>query len=131
MHVIMYFYYLLAALGVKGVFKWKKWMTRIQILQFVLILAYYLSTFVRGCKVDKIIAVVLAFNTITFLYLFIQFYYKTYNAKKVDEKKLKSNWLIKNFWLLYRQTGSFGTLLINFTLNFIMLLDKVIDNDID
>ncbi|PRD28742.1 UNVERIFIED_CONTAM: Elongation of very long chain fatty acids protein 4 [Trichonephila clavipes] len=51
-HVIMYFYYGLAAFGkrMKKYLWWKRYLTVMQILQFVIILGYMAFAFLTGCE---------------------------------------------------------------------------------
>jgi elongation of very long chain fatty acids protein 4 len=79
-HVVMYFYYLLAVMGPK--FKrflgWKRFVTMLQILQFVIIIFYFAIMFLRECQIHYIVVACLVINTVVFLVLFLKFYYRTY-----------------------------------------------------
>lgn len=96
-HVIMYFYYFLAALGPKyqKYLWWKKHLTRIQIGQFIVAIAYFASILVRQCHMHRVVTVLLGTNTVIFLYLFVQYYNESYNNKKpketVNENKTEVN----------------------------------------
>ncbi|XP_030371325.1 elongation of very long chain fatty acids protein 7 [Scaptodrosophila lebanonensis] len=83
-HIIMYFYYMVAAMGpqYQKYLWWKKYMTSIQLIQFVLILGYMLLVAAKGCNMPKALTFFFVGNTIIFLYLFGNFYRKTYNKGK-------------------------------------------------
>lgn len=80
----MYFYYMVAAMGpqYQKYLWWKKYMTSIQLVQFILILGYMLLVGAKGCNMPKTLTFFFVANTIIFLYLFGNFYRKTYNSKK-------------------------------------------------
>uniref|UniRef100_A0A2S2QJ31 Elongation of very long chain fatty acids protein n=1 Tax=Sipha flava TaxID=143950 RepID=A0A2S2QJ31_9HEMI len=84
-HVIMYFYYFLAALGphMQPYLWWKKYLTRMQIIQFVVILIWYIGLVLFNCQFPKVYIYYNVANVALFLYLFSLFYKKTYkNAPK-------------------------------------------------
>ena len=57
-HTFMYLYYLLAALGpeVQKYLWWKKYLTRMQMIQFVLVFLHSIQTLYYDCNYPKIIA---------------------------------------------------------------------------
>lgn len=83
-HIIMYFYYMISAMGPKyqKFLWWKKYMTTIQLVQFVLILSYMIIIGAKDCKMPKSLTFFFVVNTIIFLFLFGNFYRKTYNKNK-------------------------------------------------
>ncbi|KAG7199827.1 hypothetical protein KM043_017659 [Ampulex compressa] len=83
-HVVMYTYYLIAALGPKyrKYLWWKKYMTWIQLIQFVIMLCYLLSTLAMDCKMPKALTYFFLTNVVIFIYLFSDFYRKAYKTKK-------------------------------------------------
>lgn len=93
-HIIMYFYYLLTALGpqFRKYTSWKKAMTRIQIAQFIIIIGYFVSILVRQCNIHRFVTYMLCLNTVTFLYLFLQYYNRAYAEKPVKAEK-KTKWM--------------------------------------
>ncbi|XP_028162528.1 very long chain fatty acid elongase 4-like [Ostrinia nubilalis] len=86
-HVLMYTYYGLAAFGDRFAkyLSWKKYMTKIQLIQFVMIVFQYVYT-VRSseCPPSRGIALFITANTIFILFLFLNFYRQSYTktAKK-------------------------------------------------
>lgn len=79
-HVVMYFYYFLAALGPKyqKYLWWKKYMTWIQLTQFCIMLVYLFSLMAMDCKLPKALTYFFVGNVVIFLYLFGDFYVKAY-----------------------------------------------------
>ncbi|XP_050683397.1 elongation of very long chain fatty acids protein 7-like isoform X2 [Leptidea sinapis] len=88
-HVFMYMYYGLAALGpnvAKYIF-WKKYLTRFQLIQFVCIILHYIVAVNRTeCPPSKGVALFIGCNTAFFMFLFLNFYVKNYkkNVVKLD-----------------------------------------------
>lgn len=80
----MYFYYMVAAMGpqYQKFLWWKKYMTTIQLVQFVLIMAYMVTIALKGCNMPKTLTLFFMVNTVIFMYLFGNFYRRTYNSKK-------------------------------------------------
>ncbi|XP_067008093.2 very long chain fatty acid elongase AAEL008004 [Anabrus simplex] len=87
-HVIMYTYYLLAALGpqYQKYLWWKKYLTTLQMIQFVIVFLHNAQLLVYECNYPKTIVVLLTINALYFLYLFGAFYYRTYVLKKDNTK---------------------------------------------
>lgn len=82
-HVVMYTYYLIAALGpqYKKYLWWKKYITWIQLVQFVIVLSYLMMVLMMDCKVPKALTYFMMTNMVIFLYLFGDFYRKAYKTK--------------------------------------------------
>lgn len=80
----MYFYYLLAVLGpaMKPFLWWKKYITVLQLVQFCLTMLYlgYITVH-PGCKLSGKLSLMFAFNALIYIYLFSDFYIKTYTKK--------------------------------------------------
>ena len=87
-HVVMYAYYLLSAMGPRVqsfVSKFKKYVTRIQITQFIaMIIHSFLFLIVEDCGFPMICSCWVALNEILFLFLFLDFYKRAYGNKKQD-----------------------------------------------
>ncbi|XP_034945966.1 elongation of very long chain fatty acids protein AAEL008004 [Chelonus insularis] len=83
-HVVMYSYYLIAALGpqYRKYLWWKKYMTGMQLIQFGLMLVYLVSILAMDCAMPKALTYFFVTNVVIFIYLFSDFYRKTYNTKK-------------------------------------------------
>ncbi|KAH0944911.1 hypothetical protein HN011_010068, partial [Eciton burchellii] len=91
-HILMYIYYFLAACGPKiqkTVGELKRYLTLIQMMQFIVILLYEMQNFIPNCKVLSHWFILLYMgNTVINLCLFYQFYRKTYNkSTKVATKE--------------------------------------------
>ncbi|KAL9897893.1 very long chain fatty acid elongase 7-like isoform 1-T6 [Glossina fuscipes fuscipes] len=91
-HVMMYFYYLVAAMGpqYQKFLWWKKYMTSIQLGQFLLILLYMAGKAIVGCQLSTAITLYVVSNASIFLWLFIDFYRKTY-IKCLNDTILRSS----------------------------------------
>lgn len=83
-HVIMYGYYCLAALGPRyqKFLWWKKYLTTIQMIQFCLIMIHAFQLFFIDCDYPKGLAYYIGCHAIGFFCLFSHFYKKTYVNKK-------------------------------------------------
>ena len=95
-HIIMYYYYMVSSLGYFP--WWKKYITTIQIVQFVCSFllsvpyVYYTVSFDSNgnfvARCNGLPAFVLSFFTnLSFLYLFASFYKSAYKTKGEDLKK--------------------------------------------
>jgi len=89
-HVVMYSYYFLAALGpqMKPYLWWKKYLTTIQIIQFLIILLWYIGLISLNCNTPKLYMYYMLANVTFFLYLFSSFYKKMY-IKRPKADKIK------------------------------------------
>ena len=90
-HTIMYFYYAMATLKIK--MPWKRIVTILQILQFLIDLtASYTGIFMHSfhgrCHGTFRAAFVGCFVITSYLYLFLDFYQETYHKRK-QKKKIK------------------------------------------
>lgn len=82
-HVIMYTYYGLSTFpNVRKYLWWKKYLTSVQIIQFCLDLVHSLQVvYWPFCNYHTMTYIQTAFS-LTFLYLFMQFYFKSYRINK-------------------------------------------------
>lgn len=92
----MYTYYGLAAFGpnMRKYLWWKKYLTVIQMVQFVLIFTHaFQLLFVNDCKFPKIFAWFIGSHGVLFWFLFSNFYEKTYTDKtsRKDRKDRKAH----------------------------------------
>uniref|UniRef100_A0A182P0P5 Elongation of very long chain fatty acids protein n=1 Tax=Anopheles epiroticus TaxID=199890 RepID=A0A182P0P5_9DIPT len=79
-HVLMYFYYMLSAMGYRDIW-WKKYMTEVQIIQFIICIAHCINALVTGCPFPRFITTLLLINASIFLALFMNFYIESYKRK--------------------------------------------------
>ncbi|XP_014274660.1 very long chain fatty acid elongase 7 isoform X1 [Halyomorpha halys] len=85
-HIFMYSYYLLSSFGpwMQRYLWWKKHLTRMQMLQFILMLAILAKMKMVNCTVSPGFWTLWCFNITSFFILFLQFYIKSYRKKKVE-----------------------------------------------
>ncbi|XP_038210444.1 elongation of very long chain fatty acids protein 7-like [Zerene cesonia] len=83
-HIVMYSYYGLSAYPELAKYLWwKKYITKMQLVQFVLILAHFLTEYkLAKCKPSYVVTSVVCFNLLLFVYLFTDFYRKTYKKNQ-------------------------------------------------
>ncbi|XP_057332475.1 elongation of very long chain fatty acids protein 7-like [Microplitis mediator] len=91
-HIIMYAYYMLSAFGphMEKYLWWKKYLTRLQLIQFCIIFMHNIQHFWLDCDFPKSLAGLLCFNAGFFIYLFGSFYVKNYlspTSRKVQNSK--------------------------------------------
>uniref|UniRef100_A0A182RA83 Elongation of very long chain fatty acids protein n=1 Tax=Anopheles funestus TaxID=62324 RepID=A0A182RA83_ANOFN len=95
-HVFMYTYYLIAALGPqdeqqkrlwdKKYLFWKRHLTTLQLLQFGIMLCYFVLINSMQCQVPRALTYFFVSNITIFLFLFIDFYRKAYRKRPVSVK---------------------------------------------
>lgn len=99
-HVIMYFYYFLAARGIRV--WWKEWVTRFQIIQFILDIAFiYFAVYQKAAHLfypslphcgDCVGSATAIFSGCciisSYLFLFIAFYIEVYKLKGTKKSKI-------------------------------------------
>lgn len=90
-HCVMYFYYFLSAFGQRfqPYLWWKKYLTRMQIIQFLLMIAHGAQFAFIPCAYPIEWGYWAAGYVILILGLFINFYIKEYNMKNKKAKELK------------------------------------------
>lgn len=84
-HVIMYSYYALSTFGpsIQPYLWWKKYLTRLQMIQFVLVMINAATTsLASNCKFPILFAYLQAFVATTFFVLFAMFYKNAYHKAK-------------------------------------------------
>ncbi|CAA9997242.1 unnamed protein product [Nesidiocoris tenuis] len=87
-HIIMYTYYLLAALGpkVQPYLWWKKYLTVLQMVQFVLILVHAFQLLFVQCDYPRAFVWFIGLHAVMFYFLFKDFYNQAYMAKKSKKR---------------------------------------------
>jgi len=93
-HVCMYTYYFLAACGpeVQKHLWWKKYLTSMQMVQFVIVFFHsFISLIYSSCGFSKFVSLILMFNGLLYWFLFLNFYRKSYQSKKVKKLDMNAN----------------------------------------
>lgn len=88
-HIIMYTYYMIAAIGpeMQKYLWWKKYLTTIQMIQFIAVFIHAIQLlFHNPCKYPLIFSYAVMFMATMFLFLFAGFYRKAYSVKKKPQK---------------------------------------------
>ncbi|XP_055636499.1 elongation of very long chain fatty acids protein AAEL008004 isoform X2 [Toxorhynchites rutilus septentrionalis] len=83
-HIVMYFYYMVAALGPKyqKYIWWKKYLTAFQMVQFVAIFTHQFQLLFTECDYPKGFMVWIGLHGVMFLFLFSDFYKQAYSKRK-------------------------------------------------
>jgi len=86
-HVCMYAYYALSALGpwIQPYLWWKKYITMLQMVQFVIVITKTVVTLVVTCSYPNIYLWGQLVYMLSLLVLFLDFYRQTYKHKKSDK----------------------------------------------
>ncbi|XP_061728853.1 elongation of very long chain fatty acids protein AAEL008004-like isoform X2 [Cydia pomonella] len=93
-HIFMYAYYMVAALGPEYQRKlnwWKRQITTLQMVQFCLTFLHSSQLLFYDCGFPRWTLVFTLPNSIFFYYLFYDFYYKAYKTPKADAEKNAQN----------------------------------------
>jgi len=87
-HICMYAYYGISAMGpqYQKYLWWKKYMTELQIAQFVLCIVHCVRALAIDCEFPKFLTGLLLLNASIFLVLFMNFYIQNYNKQKQLQK---------------------------------------------
>nr|KAG5709168.1 hypothetical protein BaRGS_028624 [Batillaria attramentaria] len=82
-HVIMYSYYLLSALGpwVQPYLWWKKYLTSLQLFQFGVVLIKTSYSVYSGCEYPRLFQKMLIAYMLSLIIFFSNFFYQTYHRK--------------------------------------------------
>jgi len=83
-HIVMYTYYGISAMGpqYRKFLWWKKYLTKMQITQFCLVIIHEVQMAFNGCAVPSPIPIWIGGSTSMFLLLFLDFYIKAYLNKR-------------------------------------------------
>ncbi|KAH1017899.1 hypothetical protein HUJ05_008490 [Dendroctonus ponderosae] len=96
-HIVMYFYYFLTALGpqVQKYLWWKKYLTSFQMVQFVAIMLHAFQLLFIDCNYPRVFAWWIGSHAVLFFFLFKDFYQKSYknarNASRAKREKIESS----------------------------------------
>ncbi|XP_059897585.1 elongation of very long chain fatty acids protein 4-like [Gadus macrocephalus] len=92
-HVLMYGYYGLAALGpqIQKYLWWKKYLTIIQMIQFHVTIGHAGYSLYTGCRFPSWMQWALIGYAVTFIVLFANFYYHAYRRKPAGARKPVAN----------------------------------------
>lgn len=88
-HTVMYTYYGLTLLGpeVRKFLWWKKYLTTVQMIQFVIVMVHSLHVlFLPNCNFPKVLLYLSFTNAMLFLVLFYSFYRHAYGSSKAAAK---------------------------------------------
>ncbi|KAK6186354.1 hypothetical protein SNE40_008405 [Patella caerulea] len=88
-HVLMYTYYGVSALGpqFQKFLWWKRYLTRIQLIQFVIGITHAVQSLVFGCDFPAWMHWALIFYGFSILFLFLNFYFHAYIKAQKDKKQ--------------------------------------------
>uniref|UniRef100_A0A1L8DYF1 Elongation of very long chain fatty acids protein n=2 Tax=Nyssomyia neivai TaxID=330878 RepID=A0A1L8DYF1_9DIPT len=89
-HIIMYAYYMLAAMGpkVQKYLWWKKYLTVIQMIQFILVMVHaFQLLFKNDCNYPIAFAYFIGAHAVMFYFLFSGFYRQAYTKKQKDDEQ--------------------------------------------
>ncbi len=88
-HFVMYYYYVLTTLGYQP--WWKKYITTMQLAQFVCMNAQAIYIIASGCPFPRNITVMYLAYILSLFFLFLNFFFKTYGGEgKKQSTKSKS-----------------------------------------
>ncbi|XP_044017735.1 elongation of very long chain fatty acids protein AAEL008004-like isoform X2 [Aphidius gifuensis] len=90
-HIIMYSYYLLAALGpsIQPYLWWKKYLTALQMIQFLAIILHAFQLVFIDCNYPKAVVWFVGLHAVMFYFLFNNFYKQKYVSKD-NKSRVKS-----------------------------------------
>lgn len=90
-HVVMYSYYLLAALGpkVQPFLWWKKYLTALQMVQFILVIIHAFQLLFIECEYPKAFVWWIGMHGVMFYFLFREFYIEAYRRKELTAARKK------------------------------------------
>nr|BBF94995.1 elongation of very long chain fatty acids protein 15 [Orthetrum albistylum] len=82
-HIVMYFYYMVAAIGpqLQKYLWWKKYLTALQMIQFVLVMVHAFQLLFVDCNYPRAFVWWIGMHAVMFYFLFSDFYKQTYKKK--------------------------------------------------
>lgn len=104
-HVLMYSYYFLSLLGpsVRQYLWWKRYLTQLQMIQFLVMIGHGIIALVMDCGYPKSHALIGLPQVLLVLCLFLNFYYKSYQAQRANRERLSSK--VKSQECLHAHSG--------------------------
>nr|UTO68444.1 elongation of very long chain fatty acids protein 1 [Daphnia magna] len=92
-HVVMYFYYFLAAMGpqVQKYLGWKKYLTTFQMVQFIAASIHCFQLLFIDCDFPYLMSCWIGIHEVFFLLMFLNFYRHTYHKNKKMDSSSKSD----------------------------------------
>ncbi|KAK8730146.1 hypothetical protein OTU49_008106 [Cherax quadricarinatus] len=90
-HVVMYLYYLLAAMGprLRPFLWWKKYLTTLQIVQFTVVIIQNLMVMFVECAIPSVLLAWVSGMALLFFVLFTDFYIREYRKRIKHQDKMK------------------------------------------
>ncbi|XP_063431011.1 very long chain fatty acid elongase 7-like isoform X2 [Mytilus trossulus] len=97
-HLVMYTYYGLAALGpqYQKYLWWKKYMTSMQIIQFILVTIHSVQLLFIDCNYPKFFVYLIGLYAVMFMIMFANFYVNTYKKSKPKSNGTVTNGIVTN-----------------------------------
>ncbi|XP_073818796.1 very long chain fatty acid elongase AAEL008004 isoform X2 [Musca autumnalis] len=89
-HIIMYTYYMFSAMGpqFQKYLWWKKYLTTLQMVQFILIMVHAFQLLFIECNYPKAFVWWIGMHAVMFFFLFNEFYKQAYKGRKSQYKNL-------------------------------------------
>ncbi|XP_036323388.1 elongation of very long chain fatty acids protein AAEL008004 isoform X2 [Rhagoletis pomonella] len=89
-HIIMYTYYMFSAMGpqYQKYLWWKKYLTTLQMVQFVLIMVHAFQLLFIDCNYPKAFVWWIGMHAVMFFFLFNEFYKNAYKGRRTKHKNL-------------------------------------------
>jgi hypothetical protein len=108
-HIVMYTYYLFSAMGPEyyKYLWWKKYLTTLQMAQFILIMLHAFQLLFIDCNYPKAFVWWIGMHAIMFFFLFKEFYKQSYRASKVSYLQCQlSCWTNSKILILFQPSKS-------------------------
>ncbi|XP_054747802.1 elongation of very long chain fatty acids protein AAEL008004 isoform X2 [Anastrepha obliqua] len=89
-HIVMYTYYMFSAMGpqYQKYLWWKKYLTTLQMVQFVLIMVHAFQLLFIDCNYPKAFVWWIGMHAVMFFFLFNEFYKNAYKGRRTKHKNL-------------------------------------------
>jgi len=90
-HTVMYLYYFLAACNLHKYLWWKRYLTTMQMVQFVLVFLHAIQPLIFQCDYPAAASLMFAITGVQYFFLFLAFYNKAYSSKQTTKKLTEKN----------------------------------------